>query len=153
VYVPEDPLLSLGTGGGGDPVAFRVGFRFGGDGEGATPPLFRFPQNGILLFLPLVELEDSACRTGWGGVILLGVAGSFLGGGRVESDCPPKKSDRPEVLVFKRGAATSVAIGGATRKENNEEMSDGCGGDKQRREQGRRRRQVSFRCKHTVDQE
>lgn len=99
--VPEDPL-SLGTGGGGDA---GVGFRFDGDGDGAAPPLFRFPQNGILLFLLFVELDNSACWVFWGGLILLGVAGSFFGDGRVAFVCwlcAPKKSERPEVLVFKR---------------------------------------------------
>src|ERR1700688_2562035 len=100
MYVPEDPL-SLGTGGGGDAGAFRVGFRFTGDGDGAAAPLFRFPQNGMLLFLPLVELEDSACWTVWGGLSLLGVAGRFGGDERGGFEwwlLPPKKSERPDVL-------------------------------------------------------
>jgi hypothetical protein len=106
--VPED-ALSLGTGGGGEGGALWVGFRFSGDGDG----LFRFPQNGILLFLLLDELDNSACWTIWGGLILLGVAGSFFGGWRGEFDCwllPPKNSDRPEVLVFKRVPGASPDI-------------------------------------------
>ena len=119
--IPED-VLSRGTGGGGDADPLLVGFRFNGDGD----EFFRFPQNGILLFLLLADPEDSACWEGVGGMILMGVAGRLLGDWRGGFDgwlFPPKNSDRPDVLVFKRGAGASADIaanpqaGGPTKKE------------------------------------
>jgi hypothetical protein len=131
LFVPGDPL-SLGTGGGGD--ALGAGFLFTGEGDG----FFRFPQNGILLFLLLAELEGSKSWVLCGRLILLGEAGSCLGFWRAECDwCPfaPKKSDSPEVLIFVRDPGTTIDIeaarkardGWCKRKRSYRKTSGNCG--------------------------
>lgn len=121
-FVDEDERpLGLGKGGLVDDGAaiFVVGLRFNGEGIGAAPPLFlRLKNNGMLLFLlPLFELEDSACSSVCGGIGGSGV--SFGGCEREAFDCPlfpPKKSDKPDVLVLGRAPGVSPDIKD-TRKE------------------------------------